>query len=158
MRISFILLFGLLTGCAELNELISGKSAYYLSSRPGTTTCSDRLCQQLDAYESGLYSAARDGRIRWVQVVDMFYVRRDQLFPGIGDNSLTSEMRAYQRALAEQMDLKRLTESQWAYLIEKKAGELQAREAMVRNSRPRTNCTTTNTGTANSPIYTTNCY
>ena len=130
----------LLAGCAEFNEsyrsinrtaaeIMYGDAAIAgtLAPYPQSSGCSDTRCRELDSLEERLYSNARAGTIRWVQLVDVFYARRAELFPSVGDNSSVRELRSYQRALAEQMDLKKITESQWVYLIERKNNELNAR-------------------------------
>jgi len=154
-----------LSGCAEMAtdmaEMLGMRTSYtapYLAAQPQSSGCDDARCQQLDRLEAQLYAAARSSRIRWVQLVDTFYAKRAELFPDSDDNGIR-ELRAYQRVLAEQMDGRRITESQWVYLQEKKVAELQARNQLIQNTRPRaTNCTTRNVGTAASPQYQTQCY
>lgn len=161
MRSAIVLVSAVLAlcSCAELSSLMGGSTIYYLSPEPRSSGCSDSDCQQLDRYEAQLYNSARSGRITRTQLVNMFYARRNQLFPDSEENDFTREIRAYQRVLAEQMDRKQLTEAQWIYLLDKRAGELNARNAQIQNSQPRTtNCKTTNTGTSINPVYSTQCY
>jgi len=159
MRMLLAAIAVLLSGCAEMAEVLGySYTAPYLAAEPRPSGCDDARCQQLDRLEAQLYSAARSGRIRWVQLVDTFYAKRAELFPDSNDSGIR-ELRSYQRVLAEQMDGRRITESQWVYLQEKKVAELQARNQLIQNTRPRsTNCTTRNVGTAASPQYQTQCY
>ncbi len=159
MRILLLAMTLVLAGCAEMAGVLGYSSSYtapYLAAQPQPSRCDDARCQQLDRLETQLYGAARSGRIRWVQLVDTFYSKRAELFPDSDDRGIR-ELRAYQRVLAEQMDSRRITESQWVYLQEKKVGELNARNQLIRNTRPRaTNCTTQNIGRAY-PQYQTQC-
>src|SRR5688572_1229551 len=165
MRLLLLSVAMVLSGCAEMAkdmaEMLGVNTSYtapYLAAQPQPSGCDDARCQQLDRLEIELYSAARSGRIRWVQLVDTFYAKRTELFPDSDDSGIR-ELRAYQRVLAEQLDGRRITESQWVYLQEKKIAELQARNHLIQNTRPRaTNCTTRNVGTAQFPQYQTQCY
>ena len=166
MKIPTLLLVIALTGCASLNDIddtlsfIPGAaySAPTLGGYPKPSGCQTTNCLALDKFEAELYQRARSKNITWVNLVDRFYSGRAELYPNSSDGSGVSELRAYQRMLAEQMDTGRISESQWAYLIEKKAGELNARNQAIRNSTPRRiNCTTTSTGTRAFPSSETTC-
>ncbi len=168
----------LLTGCANsggggslfdaINDLDtitraavglpSNYQAPTLAASPTSSGCNTNKCRELDAVEARGYELARAGQIKWIQLVDWFYSRRAELYPETNDQFGASELRAYQRMLAEQMDTGRLTESQWVYLIEKKNSEINTRNQTLSNSAPRTtNCTTTNAGTPAFPRYETSC-
>jgi len=127
----------LVAGCADVtdslnrttNELVYGDAALAgtLAPYPQSSGCNDDRCIALDRTEAQLYAAARMGRINWVQLVDGFYQKRAELFPSVRDTASVRELRAYQRMLAEQMDERKLTETQWVYLNERKQNELRAR-------------------------------
>ena len=174
MRKITLLLTFLLCGCAELNQamyetaddmnvMLGGTSSYSaptLAAQPQPSNCSTDKCRRLDQIEEKGYAAARNGRVSWVKFVDIFYAERARLFPESNDTFGASELRSYQRMLAEQMDAKKITEAQWVYYIEKKTGEIKTRNTMISNTTPRkrtTNCTTTNTGTVEFPSYQTTC-
>lgn len=135
-----------------------------LSPMPEPSGSIDYRGQQLDRLEARLYDDARSGRIRWIQLVDQFYIKCTELYPGFHTTHLV-EVSAYQRVLAEQMDNRRITESEWVYLLEKQAAEIRAREQVINNSRPinqnaspfGTNCTTKDIGLPGSPMYRTHC-
>lgn len=166
MKIFFMLLVILLSGCANLDDLnetlndVTGTpySAPALAGYPRPSNCNSSNCVALDRLEAQLYDLARAKRITWVRLVDVFYQKRGELYPNTNDNYGTNELRSYQRAIAEQMDLGKITESQWAYLVEKKSGEINSRNQALRNSAPRTtNCTTMNVGTRDFPQFSTTC-
>lgn len=161
------LLAALLTGCAgsildevlnDFRETAGIYTAPTLAGSPRPSGCSDQRCRSLDAIEAKGYELARQRKITWVKLVDTFYQKRAEYYPESQDNYGANELKSYQRALAEQMDLRKITESQWAYLIEKKSSEITARNRALSNTAPRqTNCTTTNVGTRTSPRYETTC-
>ncbi|MFN7836328.1 MAG: hypothetical protein ACK5NY_11175 [Burkholderiaceae bacterium] len=139
-------------------ELMGTYVAPTLAGAPTPRGCDDQRCKTLDALEAKGYELARQRKITWVKLVDAFYSKRAELYPNSQDGYGVNELRTYQRALAEQMDIGKLTESQWAYLIEKKNGEINARNQAISNTAPRqTNCTTTNVGTSAFPQYNTTC-
>lgn len=140
MRSTVLVLTLVLAGCAELMESygslnqVAAEAMYgdaaiagTLAPYPQDSGCSDARCRELDRTEAQLYAAARSGRIPWVQLVDGFYRKRAELFPSVRDDSFVRELRAYQRALAEAMDQRKVTESQWVYANERKLNELRAR-------------------------------
>jgi hypothetical protein len=140
MRIVALVLLLVLTGCAGLIESygtlnqVAAEAMYgdaaiagTLAPYPQSSGCTDARCRELDNVESQLYAAARSGRIPWVQLVDDFYRKRTALFPTLSDTAFLRELRAYQRALAEGMDQRKITESQWVYAIERKVNELRER-------------------------------
>ena len=56
------------------------------------------------------------------------------------------------------MDNKKITESQWVYQLQKKLGELNTRDQMLQNSKPRTqNCVTERIGVPPFQSYRTRC-
>ena len=164
-----ILISTTLAGCSVMNaaindlndtagELLGTYSAPTLAGSPTPSGCGDQRCRTLDAVEEKGYELARQKKITWVKLVDVFYKKRAELYPDSNDSSGANEIRRYQRALAEQMDLGKMTESQWAYLVEKKSAEVNARNQALSNSAPRQrNCTTTNVGTRSFPEYKTTC-
>ena len=170
MRFTILLLAFALSGCGCLNELVNDLndsagelmgtySAPTLAGAPTPSGCSDQRCRTLDAIEAKGYELARQKKITWVKLVDVFYQKRAELYPSSHDSYGANELRTYQRALAEQMDLGKITESQWAYLIERKNAEINTRNQALSNSAPRqTNCTTTNVGTTAFPQFKTSCY
>lgn len=169
MRLVTVLIALALAGCGGLNEMVrdlndsAGElmgtySAPTLAGAPTPSGCSDSRCRTLDALEAKGYELARQKKITWVKLVDAFYQKRAELYPSSQDSYGVNELRTYQRALAEQMDIGKLSESQWAYLIEKKNADIRARNQAVSNSAPRqTNCSTTNVGTKSFPEYKTTC-
>lgn len=159
-----------LTGCGSgLNQVVWGLndaaaemmgvySAPTLASAPTPSGCNDRRCRTLDEIEAKGYELARQGKITWVKLVDVFYKKRAELYPSSQDGFGVSELVAYQRLLAEQLDLGKITETDWAYLIEVKRSEISARNQSVRGSAPRrVECTTINAGTTSFPLYRTVC-
>ena len=68
------------------------------------------------------------------------------------DSAYTREFISFQRVLAEQMDAGKITETQWAYLVDKKYAEAQ-----TKNAGQQTTCNTQNTGSNESPNYRTVC-
>lgn len=157
----------MLAGCAgsiidsamnDYREMAGVYTAPYLSASPRSSGCSDERCIALDSIEARGYELARQRKITWVKLVDAFYKKRAEFYPNSSDSSGVNELKSYQRALAEQMDMGKMTESQWAYLVEKKTAEIIARNEALSNSAPRqTNCTTTNVGSRNYPEYKTTC-
>ncbi len=154
----FIFFLSGCSGISALNESLAnlntdfgiaiGYSAPTLAGQPESSGCALPACKKLDAIEAERYRQARAGKITWTNLVEDFYNERSKLFPHNTDTPGVSELKYYQRLLAEQMDAGKITESQWAYLVEKKTQELAARDELVANSRPRTqNCTTTKLGT-----------
>src|SRR3989338_608522 len=124
-----------------------------LAPKPEPSGSRDYRDQQLDRLEAQLYADARAGRIRWTQLVDQFYSKCAELFPGYRRYDLV-EVSTYQRVLAEEMDKRRITESEWVHLLETQAADIRARRQIIENSRqeptiiqnspPRSiNCTTT---------------
>lgn len=148
MRLSGFLLALTLTGCTGINqmvrslddttgELMGTYSAPTLAGSPRPSGCGDQRCRTLDAIESKGYEFARQRKITWVTLVDAFYQKRAELYPNSQDSYGVNEIKAYQRALAEQMDIGKITESQWAYLIEQKIGDINARNQVLSNTAPR---------------------
>lgn len=151
---------GVLRGMAQSisDDLNTPETAPTLASAPTSSGCYDQKCQTLDAIEARGYELARAGKISWTQLVDKFYQVRAQLYPNSNDSHGAGEIRAYQRTLAEQMDAKRITEAQWAYLIENQLAAIRSRNQVISNSAPRqTHCVTTNLGTTTFPRYETTC-
>jgi len=139
----FITLF--LAGCADLNNLhnsmqdsiaeIKGTyTAPLLASTPTPRTCSDTRCKTLDLLEENNYELARHKDITWVKMVDDYYQKRAELYPRSQNKTGANELRSYQRYLAEQLDSGKITESQWAYLVENKTAEINSRNQMLDNS------------------------
>ena len=160
MRILILMaIAALISGCVTLGDLVGESDPYfYLASTPQPSNCPKPACQRLDAVESKGYELARGGKLSWVKFVDTFYSERNQLFPNAEESNEWREYRAYQRVLAEQMDAKKISESQWVYFLEKKKGELDARKQMLENSRPRTqNCVTEKVGLPPFESYQTRC-
>lgn len=164
---STILFSTMLSGCAgsllndvanDYREMLGVYTAPYLAASPRPSGCGDERCQALDSIEAKGYELARQKKISWIKLVDVFYQKRAELYPNSRDSYGVNELKSYQRALAEQMDLGKMTESQWAYLVEKKTAEISARNEALSNSAPRqTNCTTTNVGSKTYPEYKTTC-
>lgn len=138
MRFATMLMALVLAGCGGLREMardindstaeVMGiYTAPVLASAPMPSGCTDSRCKTLDALEAKGYELARQKKINWVRLVDAFYKKRAELYPDSQDGYGVNELRTYQRALAEQMDMGKLTEFQWAYLIEKKNAEIRAR-------------------------------
>lgn len=139
-KIFYYLLAIALAGCGniyELNdsvaqttdEMVGVFTAPVLAGTPGPSGCEkrDARCKQLDEFEARGFELARTKKITWTNYVNSFYSKRTELFPKTNDGPNTRELISYQRALAEQMDLKKLTETQWTYLVDKKYAELRAR-------------------------------
>lgn len=152
-----ILLVALVSGCADVRQLYGGTQTFTLSPYPRSSGCSDSECRRLDEVEARGYQMARNGQIKWVQLVDTFYRETDKLFPDADISLSTREYRYYQRVLAEQMDGRRITEAQWVYLLEKKQGELGARNQALQNSRGARNCITEKIGLPPFEKYQTRC-
>lgn len=165
MRPIIFFLIITLCGCQSLNQMkrdidesLGAYTAPTLAGSPTPSGCNDQRCQTLDAIEAKGYELARAEKITWVKLVDTFYQARAKLYPNSRDGNSIDEFRTYQRALAEQMDMKKITESQWAYLIARKSSEISVRNQALSNSAPRqTQCVTTNTGTTTFPQYSTTC-
>jgi hypothetical protein len=160
MRIFAIIVLAIaIGGCVTLGDLVGGSNPLFtLSPYPQDSGCSKPECRRLDALEAKGYELARNGKLTWVRFVDTFYVERNKLFPEAEENSASREYRAFQRFLAEQMDAKKMSEAQWVYLLEKKKGELDARNAMLQYSKPRTqNCITEKVGIPPFESYQTRC-
>lgn len=169
LQLSIFLIVFILTGCGGLNqmvnhlnnstgELMGTYTAPVLGGSPRPSGCSDQRCRALDAVEAKGYELARQKKIPWVKLVNAFYQKRAELYPNSQDSYGINELKAYQRVLAEQMDVGKITEYQWAYLIESKVGEINSSNEAAFNTAPRTtNCTTTNGGTATFPQYKTTC-
>lgn len=138
IRLFVFLIALILTGCVGLNErmrnlddsageMMGVYTAPTLAGSPRPSGCRDQRCRTLDAVESKWYELARQRKTSWVKLVDVFYQKRAELYPSTQDNYGVNELKAYQRVLAEQMDVGKITESQWAYLIESKSGEINSR-------------------------------
>lgn len=127
----------MLSGCGSLVETFNdvmydyggyGNQAPTLAGRPSPTPgCSDNRCRTLDAVAAKGYELARQRKIAWVRFVYAFYQKRKELYPNSDDRFGATELISYQMALAEQLDLGKITELQWAYLIDKKNYEINAR-------------------------------
>jgi hypothetical protein len=154
-----------LTGCGniyqlnnDINDSVSQMMGTYsaptLASHPTPSGCagSDNRCRQLDQLEERGYSMARQKQITWTKLVSAFYEGRAKLYPDSNDSAYTREFISFQRVLAEQMDAGRITETQWAYLVDKKFAETQ-----TKNAGQQTTCNTQNTGTDAFPNYRTVC-
>jgi hypothetical protein len=138
----------------SISQLMGTYSAPTLASSPTPSGCagSDTRCQALDDLEARGYEQARQKRITWSKLVSGFYERRTQLYPDTNDSAYTREFMSFQRVLAEQMDAGKITEAQWAYLIDKKYAETQSN-----NAGQQTTCNTQNTGSEAFPNYRTVC-
>lgn len=155
--LSLIAVAFFITGCAVLdmtNEALSnlnhslGTSAGpTLGARPDPGSCTTTDCQRIDAIEAEGYRRARAGTITWVRFVNAFYSERAKLFSPSLDGSRERELISFHRALAEHRDAGKISEAQWEYLIDKKYNDLNARDAVISNTQPKTrNCTTTKSG------------
>lgn len=163
MRFLVLLLPLLLAACVNLNQatsdlntsfdqMLGTYSAPLLAGSPRPSGCSDQRCRALDELERMGYEKVRRKEITWTRLVDAFYEGRRRLYPNSSDGSAVYEYQAFQRALAEQLDAGRMTESQWAYLVERKSAEIRERQRTGT-----TICNTTNIGTTNFPNYQTIC-
>ena len=152
-----------LSGCADLSQMnrdfnISVAQATgtfvapTLGGSPRPSGCSDDKCRQLDRLEEALYGEANRHQITFTLLVNRFYEGRARLFPESRDSSGLWELRSFQLALAEHVDLGKVSAAQWAYLVDAKANEISER-----NRGRRTVCNTTNTGTREFPEYRTVC-
>jgi len=112
-----------------------GSCTMQLAPQPTPSGVKHSYAEELDHLEERLYKDARSGRIHWVQLVDTFYARCAELYPSNDVND--REISAYQRTLAEQMDARSITESEWVYLQEKNLAERRARNQLIENTRPR---------------------
>jgi hypothetical protein len=125
-----------LSGISQLLGISSSKTvAMYLEPKPGPSGCKSPECLQLDAFEAEGYERARSGRTSWLDFVYSFYAQVTLLFPDAPRGGSIGEYIAYQRMLAERMDRKQITETEWAYLLQKKLNDLIARDTVVGNSR-----------------------
>ena len=124
-----------LSGCGVANkinndlnstaaEIMGTYSAPVLAGSPRPSGCGDDRCRRLDRVEERGYLLARQKKITWLQFVDAFYKERRNIYPDSNDGPRVFELISYQRALAEQMDIGKITEIQWTYLIDKKFAEL----------------------------------
>lgn len=124
LMVVLVVLSGCLAVVDQLNDIVGESMGTYtaptLAASPQSSGCSTSRCAELDQLEADLYSYARNGQITWLKLVDHFYSHRAKLYPGSFDSGGVSELYAYQRMLAEQMDNRQITESQWRYLIEQK--------------------------------------
>ena len=117
----------------ELNttsaQILGAYQAPTLAAFPTPSGCAnnDQRCVILDQTELTLYTKARSRSISWRQVVEQFYSERQRLFPNTNDSLGASEILAYQRVLADQMDGGKITETEWVYLIDQKWREIQTR-------------------------------
>lgn len=165
MKLMIVLLSIALTGCGTLGEAFNdvmydlggyGNRAPTLSGTPTrNSNCDDSRCRTLDSVAARGYELARQQKITWVRLVDAFYQKRTELYPNSDDRFGAREMILYQKALAEQMDIGKISEAQWAYLIEKKTAEITAQNN-ASTPQQRT-CKTTNIGTRSYPEYKTIC-
>ena len=157
-----LLLSFLLSARGSLDETVAALSgttytAPTLAASPRPSGCQNPKCRALDSVEAQGFDLARAKKIPWTRLVDVFYNRRAELYPDSDDGLGVNELKSYQRALAEQMDLGRLTESQWTYLVEKKDAEITARYRERANARRAVSCTTTSVGTKEFPQFQTAC-
>jgi hypothetical protein len=138
----------------SLSEMMGTYTAPTLASSPTPSGCAgnDSRCRQLDQIEAKGYALARQKQITWTKLVSAFYEGRAKLYPNTNDSAYTREFISFQRVLAEQMDAGKITETQWAYLVDKKFSEMQ-----TRNAGQQTTCNTQNTGTDAFPNYRTVC-
>jgi hypothetical protein len=136
----------------SVGQIMGTYSAPILASSPRPSGCSDSKCRQLDQVEVKGYELARQKKITWTKLVSAFYEGRAKLYPDSNDSAGIREFMSFQRMLAEQMDAGKITEAQWAYLVDKKYSEVQSRDAgqTVR-------CNTQNIGTNAAPNYQTVC-
>ena len=152
MRLLILVVFAvLMSGCASRTIVLT------LSPYPTSSGCSKPECQRLDALEAESYELARNGKLTWVKLVDDYYAERNKLLPNPKEDNSIREYISYQRVLAEQLDNKKISEKEWVYLLEKKIGELIARNQMIQNSQPKQPyCYTTAVGSP--PYQTFNTY
>ena len=154
----------LLVGCASTGEFVRDIDQLYqkttgtfiapiLGGTPRPSGCTESRCIELERFETRGFRMAREGEIKWVQMVDGFYDLRYVIFSETSDTQEVAEIRAFQRVTAEALDRGKITEAQWAYGVEKKLGEMSQRRAAARPIR----CTTKNVSTADFPIYKTDC-
>lgn len=172
--LSVILFTFVLSGCESvsnlsnsINEMTGKYTAPWLESTPTSRHCADARCRTLDTVEANGYELARQKRITWVSMVDTYYQKRIELFPRSNDSNGLIELRTYQRYLAEQMDSGKITETEWAYRVVSKEGEIETRNEMLehsasaaaaaQNASKKTTCNTTNIGSAAFPNYQTTC-
>lgn len=105
------------------------------SPRPSGCARHDQRCLTLDETEANLYAKARQSKITWRQLVDEFYLERARQFPRSNDSYGATELAAYQRVLADRMDMGQISETEWVYFIEKKLQEMSSqRQASEANA------------------------
>lgn len=116
-------------GLNALTELFGTYQAPTLAAYPTPSGCggNDARCRALDQAEAYLYQEARARRISWVQLVDRFYAERGRQYPNTNDSYGARELFSFQRMLAEQMDQRKITESQWVYYHEQKQAQMDSR-------------------------------
>jgi hypothetical protein len=136
----------------SIGQIMGTYSAPTLASSPTPSGCTDDKCRSLDALEAQGYDLARQKKITWTKLVSAFYDGRAKLYPDSSDSAGTRELISFQRVLAEQMDAGKITQAQWAYLVDKKYAEVQNR-----NAGQTVRCNTQNTGTSAFPNYQTVC-
>lgn len=137
----------------SLNQVMGTYSAPTLASSPRPSGCAnDNRCRQLDEIEEYGYNMVRQKKTTWAKFVNAFYQGRLELYPNTNDDAYTREFISFQKVLAEQIDARKINETQWAYLVDKKFAEMQTRSA-----GQQTTCNTQNTGTNASPNYRTIC-
>ena len=162
MRFLLLLLLSL-SGCADLHQLnrdfndtVAEATGTYvaptLGGSPRPSGCSDDKCRQLDRLEAALYADAKGRQITYTSLVNRFYETRTRLYPDSRDHSGIWEIRSFQLALAEHVDLGKVSAAQWAYLVDAKTNEVYERQR-----GRRTVCNTSNTGTREFPEYRTVC-
>lgn len=164
-KIIFAVFFSIaLTGCGSvyelnngidnsINQLMGTYSAPTLASSPRPSGCkNDNRCRELDEIETYLYTMVRQKKTTWTKVVNIFYDSRLTLYPNTNDSAYTREFISFQKVLAEQMDAGKITEAQWAYLVDKKYSEIETQASGQRRT-----CNTQNVGTNESPNYRTIC-
>ncbi|MDO8341515.1 MAG: hypothetical protein Q7T59_06095, partial [Candidatus Woesebacteria bacterium] len=114
-------------------------TVFWLSSTPEERSHCYKVnasaCRAIDDVQVSGYAMARRGQISWVQMVDRYYRERSRIFPNMRDDHVTSEIRAYQRVLAERKDAGKLTESEWVFLLSKQYSAILARENQSQSAR-----------------------
>jgi hypothetical protein len=123
---------------------------------------SDRLNRAYDAKQTEIDQKALRGEITWVQAA--MYMRN--LDKNLAQRSTFSwkydkddeEYHSYCLALAERLDKKQISFSEYNAARIQRFNAIRARSEALMNSAPRqTNCTTTNVGTRAFPEYKTTC-
>lgn len=131
MRLAAVLLASCLSACSAPQGAARGQndagaeakpsySAPILAASPRSSGCQDERCAALDAVEAELYELAREKKISWVRLVETFYRKRAEIYPDSRDGYHVNELKAYQRALAEQLDMGLIDESKWVDLLERR--------------------------------------